>query len=301
MSDFTFPLSPATVQNGSITVDMFVKEPTRISRYVSDIVQANLVSQFLFTTVGATGGAILFDRLEKNDALANQNPGVIAPGAEFPSMDAGRSEPIVERVVKTGGKYEVTREAQIRNNPTLLQRGAGRVANTMVVDIDTRAFNALSATLDSFDGALSVRSSGWGSAAKVANSAKTAVTGDGQIVSDLLDAQALIDETRLGYKADSLILNPKDSVTLKKVFGIKMWREILNDMELKLYKTSAVKPGEGFVLQSRAAGVMGVEDPISTDNGYIKSRQVTEFYTWVTMAFGITDPLSIVKLSNLGA
>lgn len=301
MSDFTFPLSPATVQNGSITVDMFVKEPTRISRYVSDIVQANLVSQFLFTTVGATGGAILFDRLEKNDALANQNPGVIAPGAEFPSMDAGRSEPIVERVVKTGGKYEVTREAQIRNNPTLLQRGAGRVANTMVVDIDTRAFNALSATLGSFEGALTVMSSGWASAAKVANSAKTAVTGDGQIVSDLLDAQALIDETRLGYKADSLILNPKDSVTLKKVFGIKMWREILNDMELKLYKTSAVKPGEGFVLQSRAAGVMGVEDPISTDSEYIKSRQVTEFYTWATMAFGITDPLSIVKLSNLGS
>lgn len=90
-------------------------------------------------------------------------------------------------------------------------------------------------------------------------------------------------------------------MTLKKVFGIKMWREILNDMELKLYKTSAVKPGEGFVLQSRAAGVMGVEDPISTDNGYIKSRQVTEFYTWATMAFGITDPLSIVKLSNLGS
>ena len=44
---------------------------------------------------------------------------------------------------------------------------------------------------------------------------------------------------------------------------------------------------------------MGVEDPISTDNEYIKGRQLTRFYTWASMAFGVTDPLSVVKLSGL--
>lgn len=299
MSKTTFPLNPATVQDGSITLDLFVKEPTRISRFISDSVQADLVSQKLFRSVAAQGGAILFDQVTSNSDQEHYKPGVIAPGAEFPTLSYGDTEPVVERVVKTGGKYEVTREAMRRNDPALLLDKARKVARTMIRDIDARAFSALTTAIDNTNGALSVESDGWAAATKVQASAKTAVTGEGKIISDLLDATHMIEKTDLGYHADLLLLNSSDALNLKKALGLKDYTGVLSTLGLKLHTSQAIKPGEGFVLQSNAAGVIGVEDPVSTDNEYIKARQVTEFYTWATMAFGVTDPLSVVKLTGL--
>lgn len=173
MSDFTFPLAPASIEDGSINIDLFVQEPTRLSNYISENIQAHLVSQFLFGSTAAKGGAIMYDRIVKPAKGADADPGVIAPGAEFPLLGTGEGEPVVDPVVKTGGKYEITREAQKRNDPILLQRGAQRVANTMAKDIDSRAFTVLKRTLEAMPESLTFDSKGWKAAGNVAASAYT--------------------------------------------------------------------------------------------------------------------------------
>nr|DAP87457.1 MAG TPA: capsid protein [Caudoviricetes sp.] len=302
MTDFTFPLSPAAVnEQGTITTSMYVKEPTRLSNYVSQLVQANLVSQFLFTSTTANGGAIMYDRLEVNIATAAEKPGVIAPGAEFPAFSTAQGKPMVDPVVKTGGYYDLTREAEKRNDPILLQRGAQRVANTMAKDIDARAFAVIKSVLASIDGSLKLESDGWAAAGKVQASAKTAFTGEGKLIDDLEEAKLKIAETDLGYIPDTLVLKERDAKNLRTVLGIKNWGEVLGTLGLTLLTTNSASlaAGEGLLMQRSAVGVMGVEDPISTDNEYIKSRQLTRFYTWATMAFGVTDPFSVVMLSGL--
>lgn len=302
MSDFTFPLNPATVnQDGTITTNMFVQEPKRLSKYVGDLVQANLLSQYLFTSVAATGGALLFDQLQKNEALADQQPGVIAPGAEFPMIGTSTGKPLVSPVVKTGGKYELTREAEKRNDPSVLQRGARKVANTMVKDVDGRAFAVINDVLNTLPGALKLESSGWAAAGNVQASAKTALTGEGKLIDDLASAKLLCEETELGYSPNALILKRRDAKNLKTILGINNWQTVLGTLGLTLFEagSSQLADGEGLLLESGTIGVMGVEDPISTDSEYIKARQVTEFYTWATMAFGVTDPFSAVKLTGL--
>lgn len=302
MADFTFPLSPARVnESGTITTSMLVKEPTRLSSYVSKLTEANLVSQFLFTSTAAKGGAIMYDRLEANMALAPEKPGVIAPGAEFPAFSTSQGKPKIDRVVKTGGHYDLTREAEKRNDPIILQRGANRVANTMVKDIDNRAFAVIDDVLTNMEGALKLESDGWAAAGKVTASQKTALTGEGKLIDDLEEAKLKIEETNLGYIPDTLVLKPRDAKNLRAVFGVNNWESVLSTLGLRLYisNTDSFADGEGLLLQRGAIGVMGVEDPISTDNEYIKSRQVTRFYTWATMAFGVTDPFSVVKLSGL--
>lgn len=302
MSDFTFPLSPAAVnEQGNITTSMFVQEPTRLSNYIANLVQANLVSQFLFTSTEANGGAIMYDRLETNEATVAQKPGVIAPGAEFPAFDTAHGKPVVDPVVKTGGHYDLTREAERRNDPILLQRGAQRVANTMTTDIDERAFEVISSTLDSIPASLKHESTGWAKAGNVKASEKTALTGEGTLIDDIEEAKLKIKETKLGYIPDTLVLKSRDAKNLRTILGVQNWQSVLNTLGVELLITDAdtLAAGEGLLMQRGAVGVMGVEDPISTDNEYIKGRQLTRFYTWATMAFGVTDPLSVVKLSGL--
>lgn len=302
MADFTFPLAPASInQDGTITTSMFVKEPTRLSNYIADLVQANLVAGQLFTSVAATGGAIMYDRLETNNALADQKPGVIAPGAEFPVIGVGGGKPFVDPVVKTGGKYELTREAEKRNDPTILQRGARRIANTMAKDVDGRGFEVVKDVLSTTEGALKHESNGWAAAGKVQATAKTALNGEGTLIDDILSAKLLIESTNLGYTPDTLVLGRKDAKNLKAILGISNWESILSTLGVTLIETGsdALAEGEGILLERGTIGVMGVEDPISTDSEYIKARQVTEFYTWATLAFGVTDPMSAVFLTGL--
>lgn len=300
MADVTFPLAPASVQNGAITLDLFVKEPTRISNYVSQLVQANLVSQFVYSSAAASGGAIMFDQVVDNAATADQEPGVIAPGGEFPVLGTGQGEPVVKAVVKTGGKFSITREAMKRNDPTIAQRNAQRVANTMVKDIDRRAFSAITEDLATVDGALTFESAGWQSALDVAGGTKTAKTGDGQVVSDLLDAKLLVEETGLGYSPDTFVMSPQARTAMQKLIGLENWQGVLQSLGLTAYTTTALTdPGEALLLQRGAVGVMGVEDLISTDNEYVKATQQTWFYTWASMAFGLTDPFAVVKITGL--
>lgn len=300
MADVTFPLDPASVENGKITLDLFVNQPARISNYVSQLVQRDLVSQYLFSSTAAQGGAILYDRLERNEAYANQKPGVIAPGGEFPNMGTDQGEPEVRRVVKTGGRFEVTREAAKRNDASLVQRNGRRIANTMVKDIDERAFQSIYSDLEDASESLEFASDGWASALQVTAGEKTATTAEGAITADLLRAKLMVENTDLGYSPDTLVMTPTVRTNLQILLGVNNWTAVLQSIGLTPYTTTALPvEGEALLLERNTVGVMGVEDPISTDNEYIKARQVTAFYTWATMAFGVTDPLSIVRLTGL--
>lgn len=299
--DPMFPLSGPNVENGAITIDMMLNEPTRIDNYAAHLVERDLLSKVIFGNVTTTGGALLFDQLVKNTPTATDKPGIVAPGSEFPVLHTPDGEPIITRVQKTGGKFGVTDEARIRNDAMLLQRKISQVSNTMVKDLDGRGISALTEAIDNIDGTLSVTSGGWDKAAEVAATAKTAKTGEGEVISNLLDAQLAIEQTDLGYSADTLVLNPVDAKNLKLLLGFANYQEMLATFGLTLHSTNAMKKGEGLVLQSGMVGVMGVESPISTETWRDASTQTTWSQTWATVAFGVTDPLAMVKLNGLSA
>lgn len=299
--DPMFPLSGPNVENGAITIDMMLNEPTRIDNYAAHLVERDLLSKVIFGNVTTTGGALLFDQLVKNTPTATDKPGVVAPGSEFPVLHTPDGEPVVARVQKTGGKFGVTDEARIRNDAMLLQRKISQVSNTMVKDLDERGISALTEAIDKIDGTLSVTSGGWDKAAEVAATAKTAKTGEGEVISNLLDAQLAIEQTDLGYNADTLVLNPVDAKNLKLLLGVANYQEMLGTFGLTLHSTNAMKKGEGLVLQSGMVGVMGVESPISTETWRDAATQTTWSQTWATVAFGVTDPLAMVKLNGLSA
>lgn len=299
--DPMFPLSGPNVENGAITIDMMLNEPTRIDNYAAQLVERDLLSKVIFGNVTTTGGALLFDQLVKNTPTATDKPGIVAPGSEFPVLHTPDGEPVVARVQKTGGKFGVTDEARIRNDAMLLQRKISQVSNTMVKDLDERGISALTEAIDKIDGTLSVASGGWDKAAEVAATAKTAKTGEGEVISNLLDAQLAIEQTDLGYSADTLVLNPVDAKNLKLLLGFANYQEMLSTFGLTLHSTNAMKKGEGLVLQAGMVGVMGVESPISTETWRDASTQTTWSQTWATVAFGVTDPLAMVKLNGLSA
>lgn len=299
--DMMFPLGAPEVRDGAITVDLMLNEPTRIDNYISRLVEKNLLSALIFNNVTADGGALLFDQLTENMSTATNGPGVIAPGGEFPVLWTPDGEPMVETVKKTGGKVGLTDEAVKRNDLAQMQRKLRQIANTMVVDLDRRGIGALNAAVDKVPSALKVTSSGWGAATNVAASAKTAKTAEGAVLADIATARNLVEKTELGYVLDLLILHPDDALNLSLLLGVTEWEGVLGTLGLTPHVTTAAEVGKPLLIASRMVGSMGVESPISTESWREEKVQTHWTQTWATVAFGVTDPLAMVRIEGAEA
>ena len=145
-----YPLAAPTPSGNDITVDLMLKEPTRITRYLSDLTLKGYFANRIFAAGGSvSGGAVVYDQLTKNDLFVKDDRDVqlVAPGAEFPIVDFDRQEPRVAQVEKFGGKFFVTDEARDRNDSNQIKVGTKRLANTIQRKIHARALAVLNAEM----------------------------------------------------------------------------------------------------------------------------------------------------------
>lgn len=295
----TYPLDAIEVVDGAITVDLMLNEPQRITRYVSDLAAKQLFAGEIFTADRAVGGAIIFDQLTKNDIQLG-GAAEISAGGEFPILSAEGDEPQVARVKKTGGKVKVTDEARKRNNQALLQRELRKLTNTIVVDLDSTALTVLDdahAALGS--DALKVESGGWETAGKTTSANKTAAN---SVRADILRAKAAGSATELGYVYNQLILHDEDWLNLQIALESDAnVQAFLASNGLTVISSPRATKGTPKLVAGQTVGVMGIEDPLSTETYDDRKIQSTWTQSWVTAAFAVTDPLAIVEIENASA
>ncbi len=117
------PLGAPTVSNGDITVDMYSKQPTRVTRLVQDLTLGRFILDRILTRAGSiSGGAVLYDEVTAPDDYTTRDVELIAPGEEFPLLTSERPTPKVATPGKWGGKFYVTDEARDRPAVTVTSR-----------------------------------------------------------------------------------------------------------------------------------------------------------------------------------
>ncbi|MFP7366290.1 major capsid protein [Corynebacterium callunae] len=292
-----YPLTSPNVVDGAITVDLMLQEPTRITSYIAEKVNEQLFIDKLFTPENAVGGAIIFDQTVKTDTKV-EGTSKIPAGSEFPIVSSTDTEPKVEKVEKTGGKFKVTDEARKRNQGSVIQRESRKLANTITSDIHKGGLEALKSSLtDLGSDKLTVASGGWVAAGKATSGTKTA---EKSARADLIRAVAAGAKTELGYAYNLLLTNTDDDAALKIALE--------NDQAVQaFYASFGITPivtplltkGTSYLVAGGAVGTMGVEDPLSAETWDDRKIQSTWFQSWMTVAFGITDPLAIVEITNV--
>lgn len=299
MSLATYPFDGIEVVDNSITVDLMLQEPKRITRYVSDLAAKQLFANQIFTPDTTVGGAIIFDQLTKNDVYA-AGTGEISPGGRFPNVSSEHDEPMVARVKKTGGKFKVTDEARKRNDLSLIQRESRKLANTITRDVDTAALEALEEAHTALGSdALNVESGGWVAAGKATNANKTAAA---SARADILRAKAAGKSTELGYVYNLLVMNPEDELALQIALE--------DDAAVQaFYQSHGLTPivspqatlGTPKLVAGGTVGTMGIEDPLSTEPYDDRAIQSTWVQSWMTAGFAVTDPFAVIEVTNTQA
>lgn len=294
-----YPLAAPAVSGNDISVDLMLKEPTRVTRYLSDLMLKNYFADRIFANAGGTsGGAVVFDQLTKNDLFTAEGRDVqlVAPGAEFPIVDFERQEPRVAQVEKLGGKFFVTDEAVDRNDGNAIQIGTQRVSNTIQRKIHARALQVLAAEVTALGAdAQTLVGHDWGA---VVTSGAGQSSAQEWPAADLGAAQLIAEKAELGVEFSLWVVNPQEKSAFQMVYG-SQWRDVLANWGVDMVSTNLVPAGTAWVVAEGQVGEQRLEKPLSTETWREQATERTWVQSSVRPVFYVTNPFSVVRVTGL--
>lgn len=291
-----YPLGLPTVSGNAITVDMMLNQPTRVTRYLSDLTLQGFFANRVFTSAGGvTGGAVLYSQLTTNDLYSDRDVQNVEPGAEFPIVTASRPTPLVAQVEKFGGKFFVTDEARRRNDSSGLRIEATKLANTIQRKIHQRAISVLDASITAVGSAVQMTGNNW---SNIVTAGTSAVSNSAYPAADFAKAQLKADTAELGVTYNLWLVNPQEMANFQITYG-DSWRSVLNSWGVDMVATNRVTAGTAYVVAEGQTGEMRMETPLSTETWREPETQRTWAQSDVSPVFYVTNPYSALKVSGL--
>jgi len=283
------------VNGNQITVEQFLKTPSRVTRVINDLTRQRFIAERIFASGDAVGGAVIYDQVTASELYTDRDVQAIEAGSEFPIVTSGETSPKVAAVTKWGGAAVLTYEAVRRDARDILNRELTKLRNTIVRKVDTVAIAALDAAPINTD-----TGTDWSDGT------------NGDPILDLAQGRSVIDDADLGYMADTILINPaqmvdligrkdvRDALPRESITGNPIANGQLNGfMGYTWYVTNRVAAGTAYILASTMAGSLRDELPL-----YSRVIDQQERERWLVQAARVTvpivtDPKAVLKLTGL--
>ncbi len=294
-----YPLGPPVITNTTqFTVDLMLNQPNRITRRLADISLQRFIVNRIFATGGTAvnGGAIMYEQLLANDLYANRDVERVAPGGEFPIIDSVRRGPKVAEVEKYGGKFKVTDEARKRNDVVMCNNQVTQLSNTIVRKVNSRAIVELEASIAALGGAGTFVGNNW----QAVVTAGTSASNNNEFpAADFAEAQLLADRDELGVYYDLWLVNPQEMAALKVIYGDR-WQAVLASHGIEeVFASNRVAAGTAYAVARGQVGFLEYEQGLGTQTWYDPEVEAYWTQSSVRPVMGITNPLSIRKVTGL--
>lgn len=294
MSPVAHPLNPPTLAGNEITVDLMLKQPTRVTRMIMDLSLQRFVADRVFGSPGGvTGGAVVYDQATKNEIYTDRDAQRVAPGAEFPLVTSERQAPKVAEVEKWGGKVFITDEARDRNDAALFTNQVRQLTNTIVRKTNQRTIEELDGSI--LDTGQTFVGNDWSAVVTAGVSASSA---EEYPARDFAVAQQMADEQELGVVYDLLILNPADKARLMIIYGTN-WEAIARSYGYEVYATNRQPAGSGKFVAQGQVGEMRLEKVLSTESWREEKTERNWVQASVRPVMYVTNPYAVLEVTGL--
>lgn len=293
-----YPLGTPSVSGNQYTVDLMLKEPTRINAYVSNVALYGYFAERIFTNAGGvSGGALMYTQLTSNDLFPTRRAQKVAPGAEFPEVTFDRPEPKTAQVEKLGGKFMVTDEARDRNDLTAIQSEATKLGNDIRDQLHTRALAELDAVITAIGSDVQVTATSWADAAGLTFS----TTANNLLpAADFAELDKRAHNKRLGTRYNLWIVNPQEAMNFDIIYGEKA-ASVLARYGVSMVATPLVAAGTAYAVQEGQVGQVRYEQPLQTVTYREERIESTWTQSSVRHVYAVTNPYNAVKVTGLAA
>lgn len=291
-----YPLGTPSVSGSQLTVDLMLKEPTRINAYLSDLALKGYFAERIFANGGGvSGGALVYSQLTNNDLFPARGGQKVAPGAEFPEVTFDRPEPKTAQVEKFGGKFRVTDEARDRNDMSLIQTEGMKLANDVQRWLHARALAELEASITAISD-VQMTGTSWADATALTISTENKAA---LPAADLANIRKRGQKQELGADYNLLVLNPDEYANLSIIYGdAEAW---LRAQGFAVAVSNVVTAGTAYAVAEGQVGQVRYEQGLKTVTYRDDSTESTVVQSSIRPVFAVTNPYNVIKLSGLAA
>ncbi len=310
------PLAGPEVDGTNYTVDLMLKEPTRITRYLSDLMLPKYFMHRIFSSGGSvSGGSVIYDQLTKNDLYSDRDVQNVEPGGEFPIVTSSRQAPRTAQVEKFGGKFEVLDEARDRNDPSSIKQETTKLSNTISRGIHIRGVRELEAAIDEYSSGdyadwtpdreapagkilgVTMAGASWKSGTTTKAADKTGATDPS---ANFALAELRAEKIELGVNYNLWLVNPTDKTNFQMTYG-ENWENILKNWGVELQSSNIVPVGTAYAVAEGQVGETRLEKPLSTEAWRTPETESSWVQTSVRPIMFVTNPFSVLKITGLNA
>lgn len=293
-----YPLGTPSVSGSQLTVDLMLKEPTRINAYLSDLALKGYFAERIFANGGGvSGGALVYTQLTNNDLFPARGGQKVAPGAEFPEVTFDRPEPKTAQVEKFGGKFRVTDEARDRNDMSLIQTEGMKLANDVQRWLHARALAELEASITAIGSDVQIAVS---SSASWADATTLTISTENKAAlpaATLAKVRQKGQTQELGADYNLLVLNPQEYANLSIIYGdAEAW---LRAQGFAVAVSNVVTAGTAYAVAEGQVGQVRYEQGLKTVTYRDDSTESTVVQSSIRPVFAVTNPYNVIKLTGL--
>ena len=293
------PLYPgsADYQDGLITVDQALNNPTIVTERIADLTQDTILVDSVFSSIGQpiTGGSVIYSPVtEKHiyvEGVADRKP-----GDEYPVVLSDRPEAKLARVQDFGGKLSITDEARDRNDSIDFDNAVSRLANTITRKLNTRALETLTAAFDGTDnGAPDVLAA----AESWRLAVRTGATPTPPMelpAGTFAEAQMLADEFEMGITYSLAVMNPQERASLVALYGAEL-KPLLDSIGLTITTSMQVPRGQFFMLDPGEVGFVSYERQLTTETWDDREHRQTWLQSYAMPVMGVTNPRAVMRIT----
>ncbi|WP_280509612.1 major capsid protein [Nocardia farcinica] len=292
-----YPLGTPSVAGNALTVDLMLKEPTRINAYLSDLALKQYFAERIFTNGGTVqGGALVYTQLTSNDLFPTRAAQKVAPGAEFPEVTFDRPEPKTAQVEKLGGKYRVTDEARDRNDLSVIQNESVKLGNDIARQLHARALAELEASITAIGSDLQITGTSWADATALTLSTENKAA---LPAADLAEIRKRAELKEIGTNYNLLVLHPNEFANLSIIHGdAEAW---LRSQGFGVVVSNVVTAGTAYAVQEGMVGQVRYEQPLKTVTYRDEGTESTWVQASIRSVFAVTNPYNALKITGLAA
>jgi hypothetical protein len=244
-----------------------------------------------------SGGGVIFDIAQPGDSYSAREPEPIAPGAEFPILNAAEAIPGSAKVSKWGGKIKVTDEKRDRDEDHWLRNEQIRMGNSLARQLHRNAIAAIDAAVTAYS-----RTDTWTTAfASLAVVGATQTAATARPAADVYGAQAVADSNNYEVSYDTLLVNTMDMFNLRSVssvIGVSVDDIMFPDGNGMVISTNLISQGTSYLIAAGRAGQTRWEKPLGT----VVFREEEIETTWIQSSaravYFVDNPYAILKFTG---
>ncbi len=292
-----YPLGAPTLTGNSLTVELALKQPGRITKRIADLTLQKFIVDRIFASSGTSvaAGAVIYDQVTANELYTDRDVEQRAPGQEYPIVGGSRQAPKVAKAEDWGGKFFVTDQARSRNNVSTFDNQVTQLSNTIVRKVNARAVATLEAAITALGGAGVVPGSDW---ANVTLTGTSPTPNNQRPAADFAKVQLAADIEELGVVYDLWIVNPQEKHNLTVAYGPD-WRAVLDAAGIEIFDSNRVTAGTAYAVARGQVGFLDYEKGLTTETWREEKTRRNWVQSYVEPIMGVTNPYSIKKVTGL--